>query len=131
MVSDWWEWKGAWLLKKWRRVHLLLFSAKFLEKTRDEWCETFKDLDACVSPVLSLEEAPKFEHNLHGKSFIEGAPAPAPKLSESPATPNSSKRAPRRGEHTEAVLLKVGYTREEIDRLEGDGIVERYRASSL
>ncbi len=33
------------------------FREKFLEKTRDGWTEIFKPLDACVEPVLSLDEA--------------------------------------------------------------------------
>ena len=30
--------------------------AKFLEKTRDEWDHLFKHKEACVTPVLSLNE---------------------------------------------------------------------------
>ena len=41
----------------------------FKSKTRDEWCEVFKNLDACVTPVLEMEEAPEFQHNRERRSF--------------------------------------------------------------
>ncbi len=34
-----------------------LFAAEFARRTRAEWVEVFADLDACVAPVLTLEEA--------------------------------------------------------------------------
>ena len=35
---------------------------RFLEKTRDEWTGLFMDADACVEPVLSLDEAVRDSH---------------------------------------------------------------------
>ena len=38
-------------------------------KSRSEWVEIFSDSDACVSPVLSMEEAQKHPHNLARDAF--------------------------------------------------------------
>jgi alpha-methylacyl-CoA racemase len=70
---------------------------RFLEKTRDEWTAIFEPLDACVSPVLSLTEAPLHPHNEARKAFIEVGgvvqPAPAPRLRRTPAKTPAPPRA--------------------------------------
>ncbi len=43
--------------------------SKFLARTREEWESVFSDLDACVTPVLELDEAPKHPHNQHRNAF--------------------------------------------------------------
>jgi alpha-methylacyl-CoA racemase len=56
--------------------------AVFTTKTRDEWAALFDPEDACVSPVLSLAEAPSHAHNQARETFItrggvtQAAPAP-------------------------------------------------------
>lgn len=45
----------------WPRLEAEL-AARFASRTRDEWAEVFYDSDACVSPVLSLEEAAAHPH---------------------------------------------------------------------
>lgn len=59
-------------------------------KTRDEWCAVFAGSDACVTPVLGLEEAPAHPHHQARQTFVEFAgllqPAPAPRFSRTPAT---------------------------------------------
>jgi alpha-methylacyl-CoA racemase len=73
------------------------FTERFLEKTRDEWAAIFEPLDACVSPVLSLAEAPLHPHNEARKAFIEVdgvvQPAPAPRLRRTPAETPAPLRA--------------------------------------
>lgn len=56
------------------------FTAKFAERTRDEWHELFADSDCCVAPVLSMREAREDGHNRDRAAFIEvgGIPQPAP-----------------------------------------------------
>jgi len=44
-------------------------AAKIRLKSRSEWVEIFSDSDACVSPVLSMEEAKKHPHNLARDAF--------------------------------------------------------------
>ncbi len=66
------------------------FTQAFLTRARDEWATIFDPLDACVSPVLSLEEAPLHPHNVARGTFApwEGhpVPAPAPRFGETVAT---------------------------------------------
>jgi alpha-methylacyl-CoA racemase len=61
------------------------FSAKFAERSRDEWHELFADSDCCVAPVLSMREAREDGHNRDRGIFVEVGgmqqPAPAPRFS--------------------------------------------------
>jgi len=48
-----------------------ILASKIATKTRDEWTKIFDALpDACVVPVLELEEAPEHPQNLARKSFV-------------------------------------------------------------
>lgn len=57
-------------------------------RTRDEWCEVFARSDACFAPVLTLDEAPRHEHNAARGTFVtvDGVlqPGPAPRFSATP-----------------------------------------------
>lgn len=61
----------------------------FRSKTRDEWASVFDGTDACVAPVLALEEAPIHPQNAHRQAFVEldgvRHPAPAPRFSRTPS----------------------------------------------
>ena len=65
-----------------------LFTAQFKSKTRDQWATIFDGSDACVAPILSLEEAAMHPHNQARGTFEtrHGAtqPAPAPRFSRTP-----------------------------------------------
>jgi alpha-methylacyl-CoA racemase len=56
------------------------FTAKFAERSRDEWHELFADSDCCVAPVLSMREAREDGHNRDRGIFVDvdGMPQPAP-----------------------------------------------------
>lgn len=104
------------------------FADVFAKKTKAEWCQIFDGTDACVTPVLTLEEVPHHGHNKERGSFIidgeqEVIPRPAPVLSNTPAVP-SSKRDPFLGEHTEEILKEFGFSQEEIDQLNSDKITQ-------
>jgi alpha-methylacyl-CoA racemase len=64
-------------------------AAVFLSRSRDDWQAVFDGTDACVSPVLAIDEIVDHEHNRMSQSFsvIDGAihPAPAPRFSRTPA----------------------------------------------
>ncbi|MFP5309458.1 MAG: CaiB/BaiF CoA transferase family protein [Actinomycetes bacterium] len=66
------------------------FSATFAERTRDEWAEVFAGTDACVAPVLRMDEAPTHPHLVARGTFVEVdgvvQPAPAPRFSGTPTT---------------------------------------------
>ncbi|MFH4983966.1 hypothetical protein AB6A40_010675 [Gnathostoma spinigerum] len=56
----------------------------FKKKTRDEWCEIFKDVDACVTPVLDMEEVGDAECHKDRDYFLKAKdswiPRPAPRM---------------------------------------------------
>jgi alpha-methylacyl-CoA racemase len=56
------------------------FAAAFASRPRDEWAELFAETDACVTPVLSLAEAPHHPHNAARQTYVVrgGVPQPAP-----------------------------------------------------
>ena len=66
-----------------------LFTEKFRSKTRDEWAEVFAGTDACVTPVLTFEEAGENNHIAARGSLIElenvTQHAPAPRFSRTPS----------------------------------------------
>jgi alpha-methylacyl-CoA racemase len=63
-------------------------AAVIKSRTRDEWAAHFAGTDACVAPVLDLEEAPVHPHNIARRTFIDldgvFQPAPAPRYSNWP-----------------------------------------------
>ncbi len=65
------------------------FAEAFASRTRDEWAALFKGTDACVSPILSMEEAPHDPHNLGRSTFLArngfDQPAPAPRFANAPS----------------------------------------------
>jgi len=65
--------------------------AVFATRTRAEWCTLLEGSDACVSPVLSLSEAPDHPHNRARGTFVElggvTQPAPAPRFDRTPCPP--------------------------------------------
>ena len=101
----------------------LRFAQIFRSRTRDEWTRIFTGSDACVSPVLTPEEAAAHPHALARGSFRVAAgarhPAPAPRLSRSVA--GRATAPPLPGEHSEAVLGSLGFSAEEIAELARSG----------
>ncbi|RNL62434.1 CoA transferase [Nocardioides marmoriginsengisoli] len=97
-------------------------AAIFAARTRAEWVATFAGTDACVSGVATPEEAAADPELAAREVFVEWdgirQPAPAPRLSASPAVAK-----PRRGPaaDTGAVLAGLGYRTEEIERLVAAG----------
>jgi alpha-methylacyl-CoA racemase len=65
------------------------FARRFAARSRDDWATLFAGTDACVTPVLSLAEAPDHPHNRARATFAAPAgavqPMPAPRFSATPA----------------------------------------------
>jgi alpha-methylacyl-CoA racemase len=76
--------------------------AMFAERTRDDWAGHFAP-EACVSPVLTFDEAAAHPHNVARGTFGDG-PMPAPRFS---ATPAAKPRQSVAGEATEAVIAEL------------------------
>jgi alpha-methylacyl-CoA racemase len=52
-------------------------AAAFKSKTRDEWTRLLEGTDACVTPVLTMGEAPEHAHNRARNLFVGEKPTPA------------------------------------------------------
>ncbi|OBI88081.1 CaiB/BaiF CoA-transferase family protein [Mycobacterium sp. 1245805.9] len=68
-----------------------IFAKRFASRTRDEWTDVFAGTDACVTPVLTWNEAATNDH-LNARSTLITAhgveqAAPAPRFSRTPAGP--------------------------------------------
>jgi alpha-methylacyl-CoA racemase len=100
-----------------------MFAERIATRTRDEWVDVFAGLDACVAPVLSLEESARHEHNVARGSFVERdgvvQPVPAPRFDRTPS--ELGRPAPYPGEHTREILGELGYGEVEIDSMVVDG----------
>lgn len=72
----------------WPRLRKLIAGA-VASKTQAEWASIYGGTDACVTPVLTFEEAAEDPHNAERQVFqsIDGVlhPSPAPRFSRTPA----------------------------------------------
>jgi alpha-methylacyl-CoA racemase len=101
------------------------FTTVFASRARDQWIERFAHLDACVAPVLTMEEATADAHLASRRTLVEvdgvPQPAPAPRFS---GTPTALQRPPPAcGQHTDEVLAELGYDVAVITALREAGTV--------
>ncbi len=87
-IPSQWD-RGAWPALKER------FAAAFATRSRDEWTDAFQNGEACVTPVLSLAEAPHHPQNIARDVFAGDPPLPAaaPRFSATPVKPASGHRS--------------------------------------
>ena len=102
----------------------------FFQKTREEWVKILTEADVPVSPVQKLAEVAKDPQVLFREMVKEislstgerlmqtGVPI---KLSETPG--KISLPPPELGEHTTETLESLGYTRDEIVKLEKERVI--------
>lgn len=91
----------------------------FKQKTRGAWEAIFADVDACVTPVLSPNEAAAHPHSRARGAHIEQGgrvqPAPGPRFSRTPGAIQGP--PPQPGQNTREVLLDWGFDEIHIDAL--------------
>ncbi len=102
----------------------------FSQKTRDEWMKILIEADVPVAPVKTPEQALE-DPQVIFRQMIQEIKGPSGesyrqvafpvKLSETPAVIQSP--PPELGQHTEEVLLKAGYSREDIERFREEGAI--------
>lgn len=106
--------------------------ALFKTKTQKEWCEVLNGVDCCWAPVLNIDEVFKNEQVKYRDMVFDMADprgqygtikeiGSAIKLSETPA--RRELFPPRKGEHNEEYLNKLGYTEAQIAEFEEKGII--------
>lgn len=89
----------------------------FKKKSRGEWMSALGDIDACVSPVLELDEVSVDPHNSSKRSFVVGAighePTPAPRLSRTPARTEFADV--KSGQNSREILRELNFADKEIE----------------
>lgn len=112
--------KAQWDRSQWPELKEKL-AAVLVTQSRDAWCAIFEGTDACVAPVLDMDEAPTHPHNLSRGTFIDVAgvtqPAPAPRFS---GTPAGQPTAPQPDGDAQ-VLTDWGFSADEQERLQAQG----------
>ncbi len=101
------------------------FAAVLRTRTRDAWVQAAAGRDACLAPVLSIDEAPAHPQMRARGTYLGfdevRHPAPAPRLSR---TPGSLRRpAPSAGQHSREVLADWGLPAAAVAALCGLGVV--------
>jgi len=109
---------------------IALFDKIFLTRTRDEWMDIFLPNGLMFSPVRHIDEIQKdpqalandyivpFKHPVHGEWNVPGYPV---HFSECKAGFRSS--APTQGEHTDEIMMDMGYSEDEIKGLKNEGVI--------
>jgi len=118
-----------WDATKWDEL-----SAEFREifrtKTRDEWVELLRQKDVCVAPVYAVDEVFEDPQVVHRKMVVEiDHPTLGKvkqvgigiKLSETPGA--VTRIAPKPGQHTDEIMMSLGYTRDGIAELRESGAI--------
>jgi alpha-methylacyl-CoA racemase len=102
------------------------FAKVFMTKTRDEWASIFDGKDACVVPILNMDEVDNHRHNRERDLLVElegvSQPSPAPRLSRTPG--RVGKPGTPRGSETREILDALEFTKDEIEKLFEDNMVE-------
>lgn len=108
-----------------------IFDKVFATKTGDEWMEIFLPHGLMFCSVQSIEDVKTdpqalannfivpFEHPVQGKVQIPGYP-----IAFSECYAGTRSAAPRLGEHTNAILQELGYSKEEIEDFKKEGIIK-------
>ena len=111
--------------ERWPELRSVL-AAKFREKPRKHWHDWFAGEDACVTPVLSFEEAVADAHNQARKVFMTSneshpMPAAAPRFSRTPASAGSGETTPL---SPQEILERTGTAAEHVAALVRRGVIE-------
>jgi alpha-methylacyl-CoA racemase len=95
-----------------------LFAEKFLSRTREEWGRLFDGTDACVTPVLNMDEVPNHPHNRERDAIVSTnsgfRPHPAPRFEDSEPL---SVTAAHDSESVAALLASLGIEQRTADDL--------------
>jgi crotonobetainyl-CoA:carnitine CoA-transferase CaiB-like acyl-CoA transferase len=107
-----------------------IFDQRFATKTRDEWVKILKEAECIFTPVqtpIEVSNDPQalannyfigFQHPEWGAIKMVGFPW---NFSETPAQWQCN--APEFGQHTEEILLEIGYSKENIAKLKEEDVI--------
>ena len=109
---------------------LKIVTERFLQRTRDEWAPRLDEGRCIWAPIQTLEEVIEdpqaltngytttLDHAEEGEFQLVSTPM---KFQRTPA--QTTDPAPELGQHTETVLLELGYTWDEISSLKDQGAI--------
>ncbi len=110
--------------KRWPELRAI-FTSIIKARSRDAWVATFEGMDACVTPVLALDEVTHDPHMQRRATLqtVDGvtAPRPAPRFSRTQPVAGDAARAV--GADSVAVLKEFGFSETEIGDLGARGVV--------
>ena len=107
----------------------------FQSKTFAEWTSIAQECDACVEPVLTIQEMEQHSQHIARNVFLRyDQPTRSPSTGAIPAqirlgpclsshTPHRLPRAGQLGEHTDNVMQSAGFTDIEIKNLRLDRVI--------
>jgi crotonobetainyl-CoA:carnitine CoA-transferase CaiB-like acyl-CoA transferase len=107
------------------------FREIFRTKTRDEWFDYLSQWDICVAKVYTLDELSTDPQLIHRNMILEldhpelgkvKQPGISLKLSQTPGSIRSF--GPALGQHTDEVMLDLGYSKERIEELRKEGTIQ-------
>ena len=113
-----------------RKELIAIMDEKFATKTRDEWLEIFKKEGLIYTPIQTSTEVindpqsvannyvVSFDHPVLGRTKMVGFPWD---FSETPAS--IRREPPEFGQHTEEILLELGYTWDDITKLKDEEVI--------
>jgi len=113
-----------------RKELIAIMDEKFATKTRDEWLEIFKKEGLIYTSIQTPTEVindPQslannyvfwFDHPVLGRTKMVGFPWD---FSETPAS--IRREPPEFGQHTEEILLELGYTWDDITKLKDEEVI--------
>jgi alpha-methylacyl-CoA racemase len=101
------------------------FAKVFATRTRDEWVASAAGRDACLAPVLTIDEAP-LHPQMQGREVyatFDGLrhPSPAPRFSRTPSTLRTPTPAP--GRDSRQALADWGVPPDQVAALEAAGVM--------
>ena len=102
------------------------FAEAIRHKPRAEWLAIMEGSDCCVTPVLSLSDAPRHPHNVARSTFVEidgvVQPGPMPRFSQTPGAVRNPPVAI--GADNFSALVAWGFDAQEVDQLALSGAVQ-------
>ena len=120
-----------------RQALLPILEALFRTKTTAEWLDLLEEAGIPNAPVNTIADIVHDPQVAHREMIVDvphptvaglRAPACPMKLSDGPAS--IRRHPPANGEHTAEILLALGYTTDDIARLEAAGAVKQWRVES-
>lgn len=104
----------------------------FLTKDLREWIEIFKNKDVCVEPVQNLKEVLLEDEHVKDRELVVEVPVMnGEKKIKQIATPIKFSKTPIEykdsgyplGYHTDEILEKLGYSKEDIKKLKEKNVI--------